>query len=479
MMSYSETSKMFAPIKQNIGITTWISTNAAELKGEKNMGSIPDQPTLLTGIGGWEIDTINDTLFWSMITKETHELDLASQNELDIAMSFFKEQADRNHISGHIADAIAKGTSFDRQLPILTAKGNTKWIRVICQPEVVEGKCLSVYGSFQDVDARVKAELRAEASLLERNTILESIGDAFFAVDVNWTVNYWNKMAEKLMDISRDSIIGQNLWMAFPNAEGSDSFNSYHRALETQKPSQFEDYYPPLDRWHEISVYPSVNGLSVFFKDITGRKINEQLLEESERNYSELFQLSPLPQFVFDLHSLRFLNVNKAAVDQYGFTREEFLEMQVTELDCFQRVDMQSIKLGNAAFGFSFPSSGVVNHRRRNGDLIKVQSRYSEIQYQGRAACMMIANDITERLNYIDEIETQNQQLKEISWIQSHVIRAPVARIMGLVELLDHQEMDEVEFRKIKELIKISAGDLDEVIREITDKSKVTGFNRA
>jgi PAS domain S-box-containing protein len=133
---------------------------------------------------------------------------------------------------------------------------------------------------MKNVTARKNAESLAMAALEERNTILESIDDAFFAVDKNWVVTYWNQMAEKVLLTPKDKILNHVLWEIFSDSVGSESYKKYHEAVETGKAVHFEDYYYALNKWYEISAYPSDTGLSVYFKDITERKTSETRLKE-------------------------------------------------------------------------------------------------------------------------------------------------------------------------------------------------------
>lgn len=110
------------------------------------------------------------------------------------------------------------------------------------------------------------------------------------------------------------------------------AYQKYHQAIATHQAVHFEDHYLPLEKWYEISAYPSVNGLSVYFKDITDRKLSEILLTASEKKYSELFHLSPLPMWVYDTESLEFIDVNDAAVKHYGYSHTEFLAMTILDI---------------------------------------------------------------------------------------------------------------------------------------------------
>ncbi|MGG9962773.1 PAS domain S-box protein [Ferruginibacter sp. SUN106] len=147
-----------------------------------------------------------------------------------------------------------------------------------------------VVGFARDITARKQAEKELQAAYIEKDTILESIADAFFAVDKNWMVTYWNKEAEKMLHTPKHTIVGRHLWEVFSGSIDSESYKQYHRALTTNQHIVFEDYYAALNRWFEISAYPSASGLSVYFKDVTERKQAAQLVIESEAKYRTLFE---------------------------------------------------------------------------------------------------------------------------------------------------------------------------------------------
>jgi len=144
------------------------------------------------------------------------------------------------------------------------------------------GNGLSIY--IRDINERKKAELAAARSQEEKITILESIGDAFFAVDKNWIVTYWNKAAEIALSKTKEEMINNYLWDVFSDQIDSISYKKYHQAIETNKAVHFEDYYDTLIRWYDISAYPAGNGLSVYFKDITERKLADIQLNDLTRH---------------------------------------------------------------------------------------------------------------------------------------------------------------------------------------------------
>ncbi len=253
---------------------------SSDITEKKKMEAILDKSNRLARIGSWEIDVVNNTVFWSDITKEIREVEPDFIPQLNEGISYFKDGKDKEIITQRVKDCIDKGIAWDDELEITTHKGNSKWVRTIGEGEFADGKCVKVYGSFQDINARKKAELEALKVFEEKNSILESIGDGFFAVDKQWIVTYWNKEAEKMLGISKNTIIDKNLWEIFLHDTDTYSYKKYHEAVETNQVLKFEDYYQRLERWFEISAYPSSTGLSVFFKDITDRKISEKQLSE-------------------------------------------------------------------------------------------------------------------------------------------------------------------------------------------------------
>ncbi|MDP9081329.1 MAG: hypothetical protein M3O71_28285 [Bacteroidota bacterium] len=83
-----------------------------------------------------------------------------------------------------------------------------------------------------------------------------------------------------------------------------------------------------------------------------------------------------------------------------------------------------------------------------------------------------MARNVTERIRYMQAIERQNEKLKEISWLQSHVIRAPLARIMALVPMIENETGSTEDRMHTLRYLRISADELDKVIREITNNSQ-------
>src|SRR5690606_15234987 len=97
--------------------------------------------------------------------------------------------------------------------------------------------------------------------------------------------------------VRREEILGQRLWAVFDEKEHSPFYTFYGQSLEEETPVHFEVFYDPLGVWLEVSSYPSPSGLSIYFKDISGRKNSEEKLKKMNRELA--LSNSELEQFAF------------------------------------------------------------------------------------------------------------------------------------------------------------------------------------
>jgi len=106
-----------------------------------------------------------------------------------------------------------------------------------------------------------------------QTTILDSISDAFFAVDSGWRFTYVNPAAVPLLRHYSDTLLGRTIWEVFPGAIGTEFETHYRRALWDTVAVVFEAFYAPFDAWFTVRAYPTLDGgLAVYFQDVTDRK---------------------------------------------------------------------------------------------------------------------------------------------------------------------------------------------------------------
>jgi serine phosphatase RsbU (regulator of sigma subunit)/PAS domain-containing protein len=149
-------------------------------------------------------------------------------------------------------------------------------------PDLV-GRPARLLGAAYDV-----TELRTTRDSIAR--VLETMSDAFFSLDPEWRFSYVNGEAERVLLRQREELIGVSIWDAFPDAVGSTFQTSYERAVATGEMVSFEEYFPLLDAWFEARAWPTAEGLSVYFHDVTERRQaqdqREAAILDSEQAYA-------------------------------------------------------------------------------------------------------------------------------------------------------------------------------------------------
>jgi PAS domain S-box-containing protein len=201
--------------------------------------------------------------------------------------------------------------------------------------------------------------------------------------------------------------------------------------------------------------------------EVQERKNIFEKLTQSEVKYRTLFDMSPFPMWVFDVETFYFLDVNQAAIKHYGYSRDEFMSMTIKDIrpqeDVLKVEEIVRHTKKTGAF-----TRGIFTHIKKNGQHISVEIQSNLIDLDGKKVRIVLASDVSSRVRYIREIETKNKKLEEIAWIQSHLVRAPLARVMGLVNLL---ELSKDHAPEILEHILTSANELDAIIRDIVKKT--------
>ena len=177
----------------------------------------------------------------------------------------------------------------------------------------------------------VAAQHQAETAYMQVGQILESMTDAFVALDRDWRITYQNAAGEKINGKPRTEIIGKTHWEVWTASVGTNIEYQYRRAMAEQVPVKFEHHYyapPDLDVWLEIRAYPNIDGLGIFYRDITESKQAENILLESERRFKRLVE-SNLFGIVFGDCLGKLHYANSYLLNLLGYTLEEFQSKQV------------------------------------------------------------------------------------------------------------------------------------------------------
>jgi PAS domain S-box-containing protein len=315
------------------------------------------------------------------------------------------ERVDR--VVERIRLAFETGEPWEDTFPLRSKTGEYRWFLSRALPiKDADGKVLRWFGTNTDVTEQLEAAAERERLLEgERKAreqvanILESITDAFFAVDRDWRFTYLNREAERLLRRSRDELLGRGLWAEFPEAVGATFERQYRRAMTEQETVQFEEYYAPLGIWVDVRAFPAADGLSVYFRDVTARKLAEEAIRESEARFRALAENATAAIFVIDEEStIEFAN---PAVERiFGYAIREMLGRSITMLmpenqrplhDAGMRRHLDSGRRKLRWEGVELPGL------TKDGRVIPLEISMGEFVREGRHYFTGIAREITER----------------------------------------------------------------------------------
>ncbi|MCT7948653.1 PAS domain S-box protein [Ancylothrix sp. C2] len=184
--------------------------------------------------------------------------------------------------------------------------------------------------------AEITQTKKAEASAKEANrkvaNILESITDAFFALDHNWCFTYINQRCAEMMLEKPQKLLGRCIWEMFPDEIGSICHDNYHKAIKEQTAVHFEAKGWRTESYYEIHAYPSPDGLAVYLQDITERKQAYQALQESEKRFRRLVE-SNIFGVAFGDFQGGIHYANDYFLNMIGYSRQDLEAKQIKWLD--------------------------------------------------------------------------------------------------------------------------------------------------
>ncbi len=321
--------------------------------------------------------------------------------------------------------------------------------------------------------------------------IFDRISDGLIVLDSNFCYVYANKKIGEITGRDPKTLIGKNVWHEFPEAIGGQTYRAFNKAFTDQQYVYNLDYFEPLNLWQENHIYPSPEGLTVFIRDVSGQKRAEVELVHSEQKYRSMFELNPLPMWVLDADTLNFLDVNKAAVNHYGYSRQEFLGMNAVQIRP-QEEKERFLKLSRP-IDDAPRTTGIWKHLKKDGTVIHAEVSVCYIQFEDRKARLVLANDVTERLiaeqrimelnagleekvkERTTELERVNAELESFSYTVTHDLKAPLRALTGLSKIVlqeNEAKLDKDSAGLLREIMKV-AGQMDKLIYQILQFSKL------
>jgi two-component system cell cycle sensor histidine kinase/response regulator CckA len=285
-----------------------------------------------------------------------------------------------------------------------------------------------------------------------------------WTIDLNGSVTFWNKGAERLFGWAEQEVLGQPLPVIPPDQR--DEFHLWleqfrhglnHAGAERQRQHRDGSLI-----WTNIWTAPllnnqsAVNGVIGIVADVSNRKRAEQALRDSADKFRLLFANNPQPMWVFDAQTLRFLEVNDAAINHYGYSREEFLATTVSRIRPQEDVSRLAEYLSTKG-DEEFRNAGEWRHLLRDGRIIDAEVSAHRIEFAGRTAVLTVALDITERKRLEEQLR-QSQKMEAVGRLAggiAHDFNNLLTVIVGYSDvLLDKMRVSDPDRAAMEEIQK-------------------------
>jgi PAS domain S-box-containing protein len=319
-----------------------------------------------------------------------------------------------------------------------------------------------------DVTEQVLSRKKIEESEKMYKDLIHKLPVATYSCDAEGRIVLYNKAAAALW--GKEPELGKDVW-----------YNSWNctdnKEIIIERPNgDKRNVLPYPVPFHNTD--GEITGAVIVLSDITEMKLAQKELRKSEKKYRYLFDNNPMPMWIIDLVSFKFLDVNKMAILQYGYSREEFLSM--TALDIRPNDDkIHFIKSSDTSkINQSNYNRGIWNHIKKDGTIVPVEIIAHNILYEGTAARLILSNDISDRKKAETNLEKRNRELIKTNseldrfvYSVSHDLRSPLTSILGLISFIE-TESKEIDTLKHAELIRISINRLDDFIKNILSYSR-------
>jgi PAS domain S-box-containing protein len=250
--------------------------------------------------------------------------------------------------------------------------------------------------------------------------LLRNTAEAFMMVDRNLNCIMFNDMAvERIRKISGRDL---HLNTAVPELSRPDRVDVVRAtllsALEGNTEERQTNFFDgPDEVVLNITYKPARNekgdvvAVIMTSTDVTEKKLAEDKLKESEKHYRFLFENNPQPAWVYDLETLRFVQVNQAAINCYGYSAEEFMSMTIADIRPADEIPMLQNEIAKN-IDHNDPKGRTWKHFKRNGQLMEVEIHSTGFDYNGRKARLVMINDVTAKMEAEISLKKSNERYR-------------------------------------------------------------------
>lgn len=312
----------------------------------------------------------------------------------------------------------------------------------------------AVGGLAIDITQQKESEFDLQKALEEKVIILESIGEAFFSVDGDWNILYWNKNAENIFGVDREQVAGENVWSVIPNAAKLKKRTSDVDIRKKQKPIFFEEFYPAVGKWLDVSVYPMENSISVFFRDITVHKKSLEEIRQTYERFEKVTEATNDAIWDWDIENDTLLwgggfkalfgyEVDRVTQSLDSWTDHIDKDDQIRVLsslhatveDPDQSSWQSEYKYIRKDGSYAYVIDRAVIIRDDSGKALRVIGAMTDITYHHEyEKNLQNMNEMLQK--YTRDLEVSNTELEQFAYMTSHDLQEPLRMITSFMELL-------------------------------------------
>lgn len=328
-----------------------------------------------------------------------------------------------------------------------------------------------------------------EASARSRRdavAILESITEGFFTLDRRWRFDYVNREAQRILGREPGTLEGRTLWSEYPGLEGTEFERNYRRTMEQREMSSFTAFYVGDGRWYEVTAFPAPEGVSVFFRDVTGPKQleaeRERLVAESEtqrRIYETALNSTPDFVYVFDLEH-RAIYANEALLKVWGV--DDVRGKRWMDLGYEQwHADLHDAEI-DEVIRTRAPIRGEVPFTGTNGTRIYDYIFAPVLGAEGEVVAIAgTTRDITDRQaaeqavrEHADRLAQADRAKDEFLATLSHELRNPLAPLRNALTLLRRADPANPKTERLQVIMERQLNHLVRLVDDLLELSRIS-----
>ena len=451
----------------------------ADLAGHRLRTSetILDAAATICHVGAWQVALPAMAVTWSRELCVILEVPSDHQPTMASAMAFYPPEY-RRVLRDALDDCAATGQPFALELQLVTAQHRPLLVKVVGEAVRDEaGVITHIQGALQDISVSRRAALSQLSMANRLLTTLETISDGVVTFDAHCCFTYVNAQAERLLQRQRGELLGNSFLGIFSKGLDASLERRCQISLTTRQPAHFEEFYDPLSLWLDISVYPSDEGLAVYFRDVTQRRADHAELALLKTAISRINDIVLITEAEpIDAPGPRIVYVNDAFERRTGYTRAEVIGKSPSLLQGPKTSRAELNRIRTALKAWQPVRSELVNYTK-SGEEFWIELDISPIADATGWYTHWVAveRDVTERRFTVNEILRLNRELEErvdqrtaqlravnkelqaFSYSVSHDLRAPLSAMAGFTALLTKREAATLDEKSLHYLNRIRA----------------------